>query len=130
MAERMNCIQNQITLHDRVLIQRKVAAFVVTGGQDGIQSVAGQMLGFFAELGFVFPPFPYVAHSLGWTAEDMERNVAYVQASEALRTGTRELVERGVAMAGELLERPSADGEPLARGGRKASGTPGAAGPG
>jgi nitrite reductase/ring-hydroxylating ferredoxin subunit/multimeric flavodoxin WrbA len=130
MAERMNCIQNQITLHDRVLIQRKVAAFVVTGGQDGIQAVAGQMLGFFAELGFMFPAFPYVAHSLGWTAEDMERNVAYVQASEALRTGTRELVERGVAMAGELLERPSAAGEPLARGGRKASGTPGAAGPG
>jgi hypothetical protein len=37
------------------------------------------MLGFFAELGFQFPPFPYVAHSRGWSAEDMERNVAAVR---------------------------------------------------
>jgi multimeric flavodoxin WrbA len=51
MAERMNCIQNQITLADRVLMQNKVAGFIVTGGQDNIQAVVGQMLTFFGELG-------------------------------------------------------------------------------
>ena len=73
MAERMNCIQNQVTTRDRVLIRDKVAGFIVIGGQDNVQAVAGQMLGFFAELGFLFPQFPYVAHSRGWTAEDMEK---------------------------------------------------------
>jgi len=34
MAERLNCIQNQITIRDNVLIRRKVAAFLITGGQD------------------------------------------------------------------------------------------------
>ncbi|HLQ37267.1 MAG TPA: Rieske 2Fe-2S domain-containing protein, partial [Planctomycetota bacterium] len=68
LVERLNCVQNQITTHGKVLIRDKVAALIVTGGQDGVQAVAGQMLGFFAELGFVFPPFPYVAHSRGWDA--------------------------------------------------------------
>ena len=56
-----------------VLIKNKVAAFIITGGQDNIQAVAGSMLTFWAELGFVFPPFPFIAHSRGWDAEDMEQ---------------------------------------------------------
>ena len=84
MAERMNCIQNQVTTGDRVLIRDKVAGFIVVGGQDNVQAVAGQLLGFFAELGFLFPQFPYIAHSRGWTAEDMERNVEVVRQSAHL----------------------------------------------
>ena len=33
MAERLNCVQNQITIHDRVLIRNKVAAFIVIAGK-------------------------------------------------------------------------------------------------
>ena len=119
MIERMNCIQNQITIANKVLIQRKTAAFIVTGGQDNVQAVVGAQLAFFAELGFVFPPFPFVAHSLGWTAENMERNIQVVQASEELRTGTRELTERAIATAREQLTATPAD-HTMARGGRKA----------
>jgi nitrite reductase/ring-hydroxylating ferredoxin subunit/multimeric flavodoxin WrbA len=115
MVERMNCVQNQQTIADRVLIEDKVAAFVITGGQDGVQSVAGQMLGFFSELGFHFPQFPYIAHSRGWSAEDMENNVRYVQESEDLREGARALAARAVEMsktllAGALGERDQAPG--------------------
>ena len=119
MIERMNCIQNQVTTHDRVLIRNKVAGFVVIGGQDNVQAVAGQMLGFFAELGFLFPQFPYVAHSRGWTAEDMEKNVEVLRTSEDLRNGVAALVERSVALAARLLaSEPTL--ERVARGGRKA----------
>lgn len=119
MAERMNCIQNQITTHDRVLIRNKVASFIIVGGQDNVQAVAGQMLGFFGELGFLFPQFPFIAHSRGWTAEDMERNVAVVQKSRALHEGAEELVGRAMALSRQLL---AADGTPekINRGGRKA----------
>lgn len=103
MVERMNCIQNQITTADRVLIRNKVAAFIITGGQDNIQSVAGEMLGFFAELGFMFPNFPYIAHSLGWSMENMERNVAYVERSRQLRAGAKALVERSLEFSKVLL---------------------------
>jgi len=103
MVERMNCIQNQITLSDNVLIKNKVASFIITGGQDNIQSVAGEMLGFFSELGFVFPPFPYIAHSLGWSMENMEHNVDYVKRSHQLPEGAKALLHRSVEMAKVLL---------------------------
>ena len=120
MVERMNCIQNQITINNKVLIRNKVAAFIITGGQDGIQSVAGQMMGFFSEIGFLLPQFPFIAHSLGWEAEDMERNVNFVAESEHLRAGARELVTRGMEMSRCLLEREIAHAS-IERGGRKAS---------
>ena len=119
MAERLNCVQNALTTRNQILIRDKVATFIITGGQDNVQAVAGQQLGFFAELGFVFPPFPYVAHSRGWSAEDMENNVAYVRESQELRQGTAELVDRAVALANRLRA-SSACPLKIARGGRKA----------
>jgi multimeric flavodoxin WrbA len=120
MVERMNCIQNQITINNKVLIRNKVAAFIITGGQDGIQAVAGQMMMFFSEIGFVVPQFPFVAHSLGWEFEEMDRNVDFVERSEALRKGSCDLVRRGVEMAKALLEREITPSS-IERGGRKAS---------
>lgn len=119
MAERMNCVQNQITIKDRVLIRRKVAGFVITGGQDNVQGVAGEMLGFFSELGFHFPQFPYIAHTRGWSAEDMERNVAHVRGSEELREAAHALVERSVELSRLLLASSDAEAQ-VPRGGRKA----------
>jgi len=119
MAERLNCVQNQITINNRVLIQNKVASFIITGGQDNVQGVAGQLLTFFSELGFHFPQFPFIAHSRGWSAEDMERNMEYVQKNTELQKGAKELVRRSVETARTLLkfeEPPKA----IARGGRKA----------
>ena len=119
MAERLNCIQNQITIRDNALIRRKVAAFVITGGQDNVQGVAGEMLCFFSELGFCFPQFPYIAHSRGWSAEDMERNVAHVMNSAELRQGACELAARAVDLSRVLLAHTQPV-EHTPRGGRKA----------
>jgi len=119
MAERLNCVQNQITIKDRVLIQNKVAGFIITGGQDNIQGVAGQLLSFFTELGFHVPQFPFIAHSRGWTAEDMEKNIAAVQHSAELREGACALAERAVRLAGMLIESDQPC-DKTERGGRKA----------
>jgi hypothetical protein len=51
------------------------------------------MLGFFGELGYIFPQFPYIAHSRGWTHEDMENNVRIVENSKELAKGAAELAE-------------------------------------
>ena len=76
-------------------------------------------MSFFTELGFNLPQFPFIAHSRGWTAEDMEHNVAAVQQSEGLREGARALAERAACLAGVLLKR-NAPADKTARGGRKA----------
>ena len=112
-------MQNQITIRDNVLIRNKVAGFIIMGGQDNIQAVAGQLLGFFAEIGFTFPPFPYIAHSRGWESEDMEQNVTFVRNSPELHDGACELAVRAVEMAHVLLEHEVLHGK-LPRGGRKA----------
>ncbi len=116
MIERMNCIQNQLTIAGRTLLKDKVLTAIITGGQDNIQSVAGQMLGFFTELGCHIPQYAYIAHSRGWSAEDMERNVAVVQRSEELRVAAGALVERGVELAQRLL---ATEAKSPIRGGRK-----------
>lgn len=118
MTERMNAIQNQMTIADNILIRNKVASFIVTGGQDNVQAVVGQMMTFFGELGFTFPQFPFIAHSRGWHAEDMENNVSYVKQSEMLKEGACALVDRSFALASDLIAN-----EPLckvAAAGRKA----------
>ena len=58
MVERLNCVQVDVSTKEKQLIGNKVAGFIVVGGQDNIQAVAGSMLSFFAELGFLFPKFP------------------------------------------------------------------------
>lgn len=119
MVERLNCIQNQITIGNRVLIRNKVAGFIIVGGQDNIQAVAGQMLGFFAELGFLFPQFPFIAHSRGWSHEDMERNVEIVRHSKELAEGAAMLAKRCLDLAADLIARDEAPAV-IHRGGRKA----------
>jgi nitrite reductase/ring-hydroxylating ferredoxin subunit/multimeric flavodoxin WrbA len=119
MVERMNCIQNQETLHQRHLLKNKVAAFIVTGGQDNVQAVVGQMLTFFGEIGCQFPQFPFIAHSRGWSAEDLERNQEVVRNSRALHEGAAALARRGVEMARVMIS-SSLGVDALVAGGRKA----------
>jgi multimeric flavodoxin WrbA/nitrite reductase/ring-hydroxylating ferredoxin subunit len=118
MIERMNCIQNQETIANRHLLRNKVVALIVTGGQDNVQAVVGQVLTFFAELGCQFPQFPFVAHSRGWSAEDMENNEQYVRDSKFLHDGATALIRRSADMARVMIESELGKGA-LVRGGRK-----------
>ncbi|MBM3162585.1 MAG: Rieske 2Fe-2S domain-containing protein [Chlorobi bacterium] len=102
MAERLNTVQNQITLHDRVLIRNKVVSFIITGGQDNVQGVAGQLNAFFADLGFVFPPFNYMGWSRGWIAEDMQHNVERFMKSRYVKRSVKELVANAVQLLRQL----------------------------
>jgi len=92
---------------------------IITGGQDNIQAVAGQLLCFFSEIGFQFPPFPFIAHSRGWTAEDMENNIRHVRESEDLKNAAKALGARAVNTASWLLN--SCPSQDLVRAGRKAN---------
>src|SRR5262249_8180779 len=120
MAERLNCIQNQITTHDRVLIKNKVVAFIITGGQDNVQACAGQLLGFWGELGFAVPPFPYIAHTRGWDAADMERNVRQARGTAARRGPPGRRATRALDCGWALAATGGALDKPMERSGRKA----------
>jgi len=104
MAERLNTVQNQITIRDNVLIKNKVASFIVTGGQDNIQAVVGQLSTFFTDLGFVMPPFNFVGWSRGWIAEDMVNNVEAFNKSRYIKRSVRELVTNSVLLSGQIKQ--------------------------
>jgi len=74
MIQRMNCVQNQIITNNKCLIRDKVAAFIITGGQDNIQHVAGELLTFWSQLGFIFGKFPFAGWTRGWYSEDTENS--------------------------------------------------------
>lgn len=69
------------------------------------------------------PAVPYIAHSRGWSAEDMENNVAFVQMSEALRDSSRQLVDRTLAAARAAVE-SDCGARTVDRAGRKAGAPP------
>jgi len=104
MVERLNCVQVDVATQEEQIIMNKVAGFIIVGGQDNIQGVAGQMLSFFGELGFQFPKFPYIAHSRGWSHEDMENNCRIIRDSKALARGAEALAERCLDMARKLVD--------------------------
>ena len=56
--------------------------FIITGGQDNVQHVAGELMTFWSQLGFVFGKFPFVGWSRGWYAEDTENNFDKMQNSQ------------------------------------------------
>lgn len=109
MAERLNCVQNQITISNRILVKNKLASFIITGGQDNIQNVAGQMMCFFTDLGFSFPPFSFLGWSRGWTAEDMDKNVLQFKKSEYIKRTSMEIVDNCVEMLKQIKNINSAN---------------------
>ncbi len=99
MIQRMNCVQNQIITHNNYLIRDKVGAFIITGGQDNVQHVAGELLSFWSQLGFVFGKFPFTGWSRGWYAEDTENNVSENAKSLAFRQDIMKTINGAIEMS-------------------------------
>ena len=99
MIQRMNCIQNQIITHETYLIRDKVASFIITGGQDNVQHVAGELMTFWSQLGFIFGKFPFVGWSRGWYAEDTENNLHDMNANERMKQDITTMVRGAVELS-------------------------------
>jgi nitrite reductase/ring-hydroxylating ferredoxin subunit/multimeric flavodoxin WrbA len=99
MVQRMNCVQNQVITHDTYLIRDKVAAFIISGGQDNVQHVAGELMTFWSQLGFVFGKFPFVGWSRGWYAEDTENNFDKMHNSQQNEQDIEKTIRSAVQMS-------------------------------
>jgi nitrite reductase/ring-hydroxylating ferredoxin subunit/multimeric flavodoxin WrbA len=99
MIQRMNCVQNQIVTHENYLIRDKVGAFIITGGQDNVQHVAGELLTFWSQLGFVFGKFPFVGWTRGWYAEDTENNFDKMKDNEHMQQDIIKTINGAVEMS-------------------------------
>ena len=108
MIQRMNCVQNQIITYDRHLIRDKIAAFIITGGQDNVQHVAGELMAFWSQLGFIFVKFPFVGWCRGWYAEDTEHNLSEMNSSYLMKQDIKRSIRGAVALS-ELVSQSKYD---------------------
>ena len=99
MVQRMNCVQNQSITHESYLIRDKVAAFIITGGQDNVQHVAGELMTFWSQLGFLFGKFPFVGWTRGWYAEDTENNFDKMKDNEHMQQDIIKTINGAVEMS-------------------------------
>jgi multimeric flavodoxin WrbA/nitrite reductase/ring-hydroxylating ferredoxin subunit len=99
MIQRLNCVQNQIITHETYLIRDKVASFIITGGQDNVQHVAGELMTFWSQLGFIFGKFPFVGWSRGWYAEDTENNLHNMNTNVRMKQDIDTMVRGAVELS-------------------------------
>src|SRR5918996_2752536 len=117
MIQRMNCVQNQIITHDIHLIRNKVASFIITGGQDNVQHVAGELMTFWSQLGFIFGKFPFLGWSKGWYAEDTENNLQDMNSSRQMKKDITKMI-RGAVELSKLVSQSKYDERVLRIGGK------------
>jgi hypothetical protein len=79
-----------------VLICNRVAGFIIVGGQDNIQMVAGRMLGFFAELGYLsaVPVYRSFARLVARGHGEQRRDGAKLEGTRRWRVHAREALAR------------------------------------
>jgi len=104
-VERMNCIENQYSWFGNRMIQKKVAGLIIIGHVDGIQHVAGNLLNFFAWLGFHIPDVS-IASWVGENDEDTTRDWEQIQQNKYTQEDLQNLIHSSLHLAYRLKMGP------------------------
>lgn len=95
MAQRLNCLENQHALYGKDLVGEKPAGFIISGGQDNVQHVAGELFSFWSQQGFSFGKRAFVGWTAGgWLNEDMAKTPErFEKAHEELQIAMRDMID-------------------------------------
>jgi multimeric flavodoxin WrbA len=102
-VERMNTIENQYSWFGNRMIQNKVIGLIIIGHVDGIQHVAGNLLNFFAWLGFQSPEVS-IASWVGENDEDTTKDWDQIQKNKYTQEDLENLVSSSLKLAYSLKE--------------------------
>ncbi|NMB79194.1 MAG: flavodoxin family protein [Methanomicrobiales archaeon] len=103
-VERMNAIENQQSWFGNRMITSKVAGLIVIGHVDGVQHVSGNLLNFFAWLGFHTPEIA-IASWVGENDEDTTKDWAQIEANKYTQEDLENLVSSSLRLACALRRR-------------------------
>ncbi len=102
-VERMNAIENQSSWFGNRLIVDKVVGLIIIGHVDGLQHVAGNLLNFFAWLGFHVPEAP-IASWVGENDEDTTKDWDQIQRNRYTREDLSNMIHSTVRLASSLKQ--------------------------
>lgn len=97
-VERMNCIENQYSWFGKRLIKNKVVGLIIIGHVDGMQHVAGNLLNFFAWLGFQSPQVS-IASWVGENDEDTTKDWGEIEKNKYTQEDLMEMVNSSLQLA-------------------------------
>lgn len=100
-VERMNCIENQLSWFGNRMIKNKVVGLIIIGHVDGMQHVAGNLLNFFAWLGFQSPEVS-IASWVGENDEDTIKDWGQIQKNKYTQEDLDNLVASSLHLASSL----------------------------
>lgn len=105
--ERMNCIENSDAWHGERLIRNKVLSLIVIGNVDGLQHVAGNLLGFFSWLGFHTSEVPVTSWVglLREYGEDSKRDWDSAQSYKYTQEDLENMIHNSINLAHQLKNR-------------------------
>jgi multimeric flavodoxin WrbA len=102
-VERMNCIENQYSWFGNRMIRKKVVGLIIIGHVDGMQHVAGNLLNFFAWLGFASPEVS-IASWVGENDEDTTKDWGQIETNKYTQEDLGNLVSSSLFLASNLRE--------------------------
>ncbi|MGD1004879.1 MAG: NAD(P)H-dependent oxidoreductase [Methanoregulaceae archaeon] len=97
-VERMNCIENQYSWFGNRMINNKVVGLIIIGHVDGMQHVAGNLLNFFAWLGFHSPEVS-IASWVGENDEDTTKDWGQIERNKYTQEDLENLVSSSLVLA-------------------------------
>lgn len=100
-VERMNCIENQFSWFGNRMIKNKVIGLIIIGHVDGMQHVAGNLLNFFAWLGFSSPEVS-IASWVGENDEDTTKDWEQIEKNKYTQEDLENLVTSSLFLAYNL----------------------------
>ncbi|HUU75490.1 MAG TPA: flavodoxin family protein [Methanoregulaceae archaeon] len=100
-VERMNCIENQYSWFGNRMIRKKVVGLIIIGHVDGMQHVAGNLLNFFAWLGFASPEVS-IASWVGENDEDTTKDWEQIERNKYTQEDLDNLVSSSLFLASNL----------------------------
>jgi len=102
-VERMNCIENQYSWFGNRMIRNKVAGLIIIGHVDGMQHVAGNLLNFFAWLGFHIPEVS-IASWVGENDEDTTKDWEQIRKNRYTQEDLIDMVNSSLRLARSLKQ--------------------------
>ena len=100
-VERMNCIENQYSWFGNRMVRNKVVGLIIIGHVDGMQHVAGNLLNFFAWLGFSSPVVS-IASWVGENDEDTTKDWDQIERNKYTQEDLDNLVSSSLFLASNL----------------------------
>ena len=100
-VERMNAVENQSSWFGNRMIRDKVVGLIIIGHVDGIQHVAGNLLNFFAWLGFHIPEAA-IGSWVGENDEDTTKDWDQIQRNKYTQEDIGNMIHATIRLASSL----------------------------